>query len=378
MIFMIISNDPKSLVNFRLDLLKKIVGLGYVVYAVAPNLENSDSAKILIDNNIICRDFYLDRTGMNAVRELKSLFSLYCILKNIKPDHVLGYTIKPAIYGVIIGRIARIVKCHMLISGLGYAFNSYETERKLGYKQRILHYLYGLAIKKSSSVFFQNYDDVDLFKKLNLIMDESNITVVNGSGVNLYKFSMMPLINDENDRPIPSFLMVARLLKDKGIYEYIDAIKRLKSVYPNIKFGLLGSIDLNPLSVTEKELNSWVSEGIVEYHGYTNNVISIVKEYNVLVLPSYREGVPRSLLEGMAMGRAIITTNAPGCKETVIDNVNGFIVDVGSVDGLYKAFLKVVENPEILNQMAIESHNLAKSKFDVDIINNQMSSVMDI
>ncbi|WP_171406570.1 glycosyltransferase family 4 protein [Acinetobacter cumulans] len=375
--FLLVSNDAKSILNFRFDLLKEIQCKGYEIHICAPNILASKYYDFFSNNNFICHDIYLDRTSMSFFSELKTLVSLYKLFIRIKPDFVLGYTIKPAIYSPLVGMICGIKNINMLISGLGYLFNDY-SKSKTSVKSLLLLKLYALAIRKSNAVIFQNSDDIKLFRENNLIGSLNNIFLVNGSGVNLNKFFKSPLKLDSNKEISPSFLMVARLLKDKGIYEYIEAIRNIKKKYPLAQFGLLGSLDENPLSLTETELETLISENILHYHGYTDNVTEIISQYNVAVLPSYREGVPRSLLEAMAMGRCVITTDAPGCKETVEDGITGFKIKVGSVSELEKAFEELILHPEQIQFMGDASYELVKEKFDVRLVNRNMIEYMGL
>ncbi|MEN8992303.1 glycosyltransferase family 4 protein [Avibacterium paragallinarum] len=377
MIFLIVSNDAKSIVNFRFDLLKEIQSKGYEIHICAPDILISKYYDFFIKNNFICHDICLDRTSMSFFSELKTLFSLYKLFIRIKPDFVLGYTIKPAIYSPLVGMMCGIKNINMLISGLGYLFNDY-SKSKTTMKSILLLKLYALAISRSKSVIFQNSDDIQLFRDINLIKNLNNIFLVNGSGVNLNKFVKSPLRLASNKEISPSFLMIARLLKDKGIYEYIEAVRNIKKKYPSAQFGLLGSLDENPLSLTEKELETVISENILNYHGYTDNVTEIISQYNVAVLPSYREGVPRSLLEAMAMGRCVITTDAPGCKETVEDGITGFKIKVGSACELEKAFEELILHPEKIQLMGDASYEFVKEKFDVRLVNRHMIEYMGL
>ena len=371
--FLIVSNDSKSIVNFRLDLLLEIKSLGYEVNVISPGINYSSYSSMLLDHGFNLYDLSLSRVGMNPLSEFRTLYELYLTIKKIKPDYVLSYTIKPCIYGSIVSKILGVKSINMLITGLGYVFTEESKTKKTN---RAILGLYKIACSCANNIIFQNNDDASLFKEMGLVSNFKKISLVNGSGVNCNSFPVMPLKKKINY--IPNFLMVSRLLKDKGIYEYIEAIRMVKKESPEVVFGLLGSLDDNPLSVSLNELNKWIDEDLIVYHGYTNNVKDIIKEYNVIVLPSYREGVPRAILEGMAMGRAIVTTNAPGCRETVIDGVNGFLVEPKSSHSLYLAFAKLIKEPYLIENMSKESLSLIRAKFEVGLVNRQMITIMGL
>ena len=209
---------------------------------------------------------------------------------------------------------------------------------------------------------------------------QSNIpaVVVNGSGVNVSDFDVMPLpLNGQNQVAI-SFLLIARLLGDKGVREYAEAAAIIKKNHPDIQFNLVGWIDDNPTAITQSELDAWVNAGTLKYWGKLSDVRPAIAESSVYVLPSYREGTPRTVLEAMAMGRAVITTDAPGCRETVVDGDNGFLVEVKSVQDLVVAMQKFIEQPELAIQMGKRSREIALNKYDVHQVNKHMMTEMGL
>lgn len=376
--FLILSNDPNSLINFRLDLLLKIKDLGYEVHAAAPGLVKSPIFYKLQEYGICCHSYYLDRISINPLSELRACLSLFKLINKIHPDHVLGYTIKPAIYGSIISKIIKIKYSHMLICGLGYMFSTVSATKTQGLKWKILLKLYKYSIKNTDTVFFQNNDDMFLFKNLSLVDNSSKVVVVNGSGVNISKFELVSLNFNSLLKPIPSFIMVGRLLEDKGVREYVNAAKFLKEKYPIASFNLVGGLDDNPASISNEELQEWISAGAINYLGKLADVRPALAESNIFVLPSYREGIPRSTLEAMAMGRAVITTNAPGCKETVKEGKNGFKVKVQSVEELICAMEKIILSPELIISMGEYSRQIILEKFDVNKVNKHMIDEMKL
>ena len=222
-------------------------------------------------------------------------------------------------------------------------------------------------MRKVEKVFFQNPDDESLFQNLGIIKTSDNKSVVvNGSGVDLKKF---------NTSPFPTkiqFLLIARLLGDKGVREYFKAAKAVREKRPDIKFGLVGWIDNHPDAISKQELDERIDAGDIFFYGRMDDVKPAISESSVYVLPSYREGTPRTVLEAMAMGRPIITTDAPGCKETVKDGINGYIVKVKSSQALVKAMFSFIEQPELIESMGNNSRKIAEDKYDVDKVNKHM------
>jgi glycosyltransferase involved in cell wall biosynthesis len=233
--------------------------------------------------------------------------------------------------------------------------------------------LYRFALGRTHKVFFQNADDERLFRKLGLLPAFVPSVVVNGSGVDVASFSSKPL-------PLGtiSFLMIGRLLGDKGVREYAAAARRIKAFHPRARFQLVGWIDTNPDAIGQSELDSWTTDGTLEFLGKLKDVRPAIAASTVYVLPSYREGTPRTVLEAMAMGRPIITTDAPGCRETVIDQQNGFLVPVKSVEALAEAMMKFIEDPSLALRMGRRSREIAEAKYDVHNVNAVMLREMGI
>ena len=230
-----------------------------------------------------------------------------------------------------------------------------------------------------SKVFFQNPDDLNLFKQLKLISPATPTAVVNGSGVDVSEYDVAPLpISEDDNTPELRFLLIARLLGDKGVREYAQAAKRIKAKYHQTQFDLVGWIDDNPDSIDQQELDNWIKDGTINFWGKLSDVKPAIAASAIYVLPSYREGTPRTVLEAMAMGRPVITTDAPGCRETVTDEVNGFLVPVKSVDGLTEAMKKFITDPGLINTMGKASRKIAEEKFDVHAVNNFMLKEMGL
>jgi len=200
--------------------------------------------------------------------------------------------------------------------------------------------------------------------------------VVNGSGVDVSDYNVLPLPRDNNGAIKPSFLLIARLLKDKGIIEYVAAAERVKQLYPEAEFHLVGGLDENPAAISELQLDEWIAQGDITYWGQIKDVRPAIEACSVYVLPSYREGTSRSVLEAMSMGRAIITTDAPGCRETVIAGENGYLISVKAVDELVEAMTQFIEQPALYEQMGQMSRRIALEKYDVKKVNDHMLSEM--
>lgn len=379
MIFCIVSSYLPSVLNFRGKLLEAIQQQGFEVHIIAPDLNLFiEEQEKLIQFGYHLHSVSMQRTGTNPIADLKTLSSIYKLVRNIQPDYVLCYTIKPVIYGTLAAWLAKVPHRFALITGLGYAFQNVEQNSTRTVFQKIVHTLYQQALSRSHKVFFQNPDDLKLFKDLKLLKNKIPAVVVNGSGVNVTEFEVLPLPMNEQNQIKVSFLLIARLLQDKGVREYAEAAKIIKQQYPHAEFNLVGWIDENPSAITQQELDQWVTKKTVKYWGKLADVRPAIAESSVYVLPSYREGTPRTVLEAMAMGRAIITTDAPGCRETVVDGDNGFLVEVKSVDSLVDAMQKFISQPELIEKMGNRSREIALHKYDVHQVNTHMMQEMGL
>lgn len=377
--FLMVSSYLPSVLNFRGKLLEAIHQQGYEIHIIAPDLSAfPDEYQKLLGLGYQVYSVPMQRTGTNPVTDLSTLFALYKLIHKIKPDCLLSYTIKPVIYGTLAAWLAKVPKRFALITGLGYAFQNVDKDSTRSIFQKLVHGLYQQALSHCSKTFFQNPDDLALFRVLKLLQLNIPAVVVNGSGVNVSDFDVMPLpLNGQNQVAI-SFLLIARLLGDKGVREYAEAAAMIKKNYPDIQFNLVGWIDDNPAAITQSELDAWVNSGTLKYWGKLSDVRPAIAASSVYVLPSYREGTPRTVLEAMAMGRAVITTDAPGCRETVVDGDNGFLVEVKSIADLAVAMQKFIEQPELAIQMGKRSREIALNKYDVHQVNKHMMTEMGL
>ena len=369
-------NTPESLINFRGPLLKSMVGAGNKVFAISPPC-NSSQLKALNDMGVEYVPISFARTGLNPFADISTIISIYRALKKINPHSILTYALKPIFYGSLVAKILGIRHFPMLV-GLGYtAGYTFSSNFKVLLKGKLLwpiiSFLYKLSLNSSEKIFVYNKDILSLFIEKRLIKNKDKTVLVNGSGVDINHFNLCELPKEL------SFLLIARLLSDKGLYEYADAARSLKTRYPDIKFKLVGFIDeQNPTAIPRKILNEWIDEEIIEYLGRLEDVRNVISESSVYVLPSYHEGIPRSVLEAMSMGRAVVTTDTFGCRETVDDGINGFLVPIKDSKALEGAMEKFILSPELIKRMGSASRKIVVSRFSTSIINDTILSTMDI
>jgi len=366
---LIIGGSPKSLVNFRGDLIRALVQQGHSVVGVAQDAPNSLVSEI---ESLGCRfkSIPIERNGLNPISDLKVLWSLYKLFKLEQPNIVLSYTIKPVIWGGIAAKFIKNTRFYGLITGLGFAFQSGGVKRNL--LSWVATSLYRFSLNTASAVIFQNLDNRQVFvdKKIVPMLKTHR---VNGSGVNILRFEAKPLPEGEM-----IFLSVSRLLGEKGLREYVEAARIVKRKYPNVSFQLLGAEDPSPDGISRSEVKAWHDSGAVEYLGSTMDVRPFLTNSTVFVLASYHEGMPRTVLEAMSVGRPILTTDTEGCRETVVEGKNGFLVPVKSVEGLVEKMYWFIENSNRLIEMGFESRLMAEEIFDVHKVNNSLLSILEL
>ena len=357
-----------TLINFRLDLMLEMIRLGHQVIAVG-NESVEKWSKILQPYGIEYRYVRMQRNGLNPVRDFFSFVQLVKLLKKEKPDRVFTSQAKMVLYGGLAAFCLGIREVYPLIAGLGSVFLSGGLKGRI--LKRILMSGYRLSLRRSPSVFFQNQDDAAFFVD-NRIVSSDRIVFLNGSGVNLEKFARQPLPKSFG------FLCVSRLIRDKGVLEYLSACRMVKKMHPEIRCLLVGPFDSNPTALKPHELQPYIDDGSVEYFGEQSDVRPYLGQCNVFVLPSYREGTPKSVLEAMSCGKAIVTTNAPGCRETVTEGKNGFLVPVKDDKALAEKMLFLYRNPGICEQMGNVSRQIAERRFDVRLVNRMILHTMKI
>jgi glycosyltransferase involved in cell wall biosynthesis len=365
----IIGALPASLINFRKDLIKLIVKRGHKVIAMASGANCSEIAEIE-SLGVKYIDYMVQRNGLNPFADIKTLLSFISIFKIEKPDIVIAYTIKPVIWGGIAARFIPNLNFFGLITGLGFAFQNGDYKRN--FLSFITKKLYRLALSQATKVIFQNPDNMQSFI-VNSITTKNQAENVHGSGVNLeyYKRCDLP-------QSTPVFLTIARLLGEKGLREFEEAARIVKSKYPEVIFQILGPEDSSLDAIPIAEVNEWHRSGRLDYLGASNDVRPFIAKCSVFVLASYHEGMPRTVLEAMAMGRPILTTNVAGCKETVNSGENGFLVEKGDVADLANKMLWFIENRVKWQEMADKSFELAKDRYDVHKVNQSLINILEL
>lgn len=369
--FLFIASLAESLLNFRMHLILALQSRGLQVHVAAPDLPVGQATRLHLEaSGVTVHNIPMRRTGTNPITDVRTLRALWSLMRRIRPQYVLGYTIKPVIYGLLAAWMARVPKRFALITGLGYTF---QREGRRGRLQAFVQQLYAVALARVHMVFFQNPDDEALFRLRGILEVGTPSCVVSGSGVDVADFNVAPLPSGQM-----RFLLIARLLGDKGVREYAQAARRVRAQHPDVRFALVGWIDENPDAIRSEELDGWVADGTLCYLGRLTDVRPAIADASVYVLPSYREGTPRTVLEAMAMGRPVITTDAPGCRETVEDGENGFLVSIKSVDALVSAMLKFIEDPALAARMGSRSRKMVEAKYDVHKVNAVMLREMGI
>lgn len=369
----LLGNVASMMLNFREHLIKTLVEKGHKVYCLAQNYSAQDRATIA-DWGATAINSPLNAKGLNPLKDLSAVLKLSNIFLSIKPDVVFSFFVKPVIFGTIAARLAKVPRVIGMIEGLGNAFSVHAKgiSKKTLFIKSIQIFLYKFSLPKLDCLILLNNDDrIDLIEKYNLKI--KNLEVLGGIGVDLNEFYYIePSVKNI------SFIFVARLLREKGIYEYLQAAERVKALYPEVVFYILGGFDKdNPFALREKDLQPYLTKGIVAHPGYVTNVAEWMAKANVFVLPSfYREGVPRSTQEAMAIGRPIITTNSVGCKETVDHGVNGFLIRPFDSDDLVEKMLFFIRNPTEIEKMGNESRRIAEEKFDVHKVNKRLLNII--
>lgn len=367
--FLLVASFGKSIIGFRGELIESIQSLGNQVHILFPNSNHENICNTLKEKGFKVHDFKINRKGTSLLAEFLSLFRLYFQIRSIKPDILFSYTIKPVIYTGLVSMLLRIPRRYSLITGLGYAF---QHERgRFNFTQFIAQAMYRIALRGVTKVFFQNPDDQRLFHDEGILLDHIPSIVVNGSGVDLKQYKPTDLPDE------PSFLLIGRLLKAKGILEFIEAAQMIASENNDVSFKIAGWRETGRDSISQEIIDSWKENYSIKYLGPLLDVRSSIAKASVFVLPSYREGTPRTVLEAMAMGRPIITTDVPGCRETVIDGYNGFLIPPRNSMEIAVAMRRFISDPKLANKMGKRSRQIAEKKYDVrsvnDIILKEMS-----
>ena len=373
---LIIGTVASSFYGFRADLIRAMREKQYTVYAFTSEYSDADLKKIE-SLGAIPVTYELNRGGLNPLADIVATYKLAKKIREIKPDLVFSYFAKPVIFGTLAAKIAKVPKIIGMLEGLGYTFTEQPEglSKKTQLIKKIQVFLYKIALPQLDQLIFLNPDDPkDLIEKYTI--NVKNVEVLGGIGLNLKDYPYQPLSNIH--LPL-KFLFIGRLLKEKGIHEFFQAAKLVKKTYPDTEFIVLGAVDHHNLGALQQtELDSLISSNIIQYPGHVNNIKDWIADNHVFVLPSYREGVPRSTQEAMAIGRAVITTDVPGCRETVVDGVNGFLVPKWDSEALAEKMIYFIENPEQNQVMGAESYKIAVEKFDAEKVNQRLVNILGL
>lgn len=373
----IIGTNLRSMVNFRGNLIRSWVNSGHDVTVLAP--VDEEFKQDIEEMDVAFQEIFIDRSSTNPLTEMKSFLSIFREIRDLEPDLIFPYTIKPVIYSSISSWFVRDSSVYSLITGLGSIFVGDSPKKK--FLQLVFSLLYLIALWRNEAVIFQNPDDREFFTEKGLVSSRKT-HVVNGSGVDIteYEFSTPPAVNSSI-----TFLLVSRLMEEKGIREFANASNIVKNSWGldeenQLNVELVGHfVPYSPNSLSTATVKDWEDRDLLEHLGYKKDVKPSMRNCHVFVLPSYyREGVPRVVLEAMAIGRPIITTDVPGCRETVIDGENGFLVppkDSGSLASAMKTF---VEDPSLIEPMGKRSRELVEDRFDVRKVNNQINDILGV
>jgi glycosyltransferase involved in cell wall biosynthesis len=357
----VVINTSWNIWNFRRGLVRALQAAGHEVLAIAP----PDAYSARLESELGCRyvPVLMENKGTNPIKDAQLTRRFLTIYKRERPDVVLHFTIKPNIYGTLAAKMAGVASINN-VSGLGTVFLIENLVSK------VARGLYRFAFQFPHKVFFQNNDDRELFIRYGLIRPERT-GLVPGSGVDLVRFRPQPRADKPTDAPF-TFLMVARVLYEKGIVEYFEAARQLRATLgpDKVRVQLLGGLDeAGGVGVPRATFEQWLAEGTVEHLGTSDNVAEHLHRADCVVLPSYREGTPKTLLEAAACGKPLVTTDVPGCRETVEHGRNGYLCQVRSADDLTAKLLQMAQlPPERLSVMGAASRELAEEKFDEQLV----------
>lgn len=372
-IALISQNVSPGITTFRKELILELIDRGHEVYALASDYSETSRQQVKAFGAIPI-SYPMDRAGLNPVKDFINWLALCRTLKQIKPKVVLSFFMKPSIYGTLAAKVVGVERRFAMVEGLGYAF----TKEKRGFtlKKKLIQKVLGLLSTVSfffaDKIFFLNRDDSRDLRQVSLF-SENKVVTLGGIGVDLCKFRYEPLKTRSRLR----FIFIARLLKEKGIYEFINAVRMVKETYPDTEFVVLGGLDSeNPSGITQSELDNFIDEGLISSPGFVTDVEKWISDSDVFVLPSYREGIPRSTQEAMAMGKAIITTDTPGCRETVIEGVNGLLVPPFDASKLAESMIYLINNKDVVLKMGEASRVFAEEHFDVKKINKKLIDIL--
>jgi glycosyltransferase involved in cell wall biosynthesis len=355
--------------NMRRELLEAVVARGHRITVVSP--EPADIMQgPLAELGASYREWPVNRTGIDPLEDLRSARHLHSILRAERPDVVLVYQIKAVLIAPLAAKLARVQHVVTLVNGLGAVFDAHGFGTT--WKARLARFAYGMSLRNVDEIVFQNADDPELLRSSGLLSDRARWRVVPGTGVDLAKLVPQP----PHAGP-PTFTLISRLLVSKGVRELVAAARIVRGQYPQaqVRFRIVGQLEAegHPDGVRRAELDGWIAEGLIEYAGFSDDIAGVLAATTVFVLPSYyREGVPRTNLEALAVGRPILTTDWVGCRDTVEDGVNGFLVAPKDAAALAERMARYLRDPALVERHGRASRALAERRFDVRKVNALM------
>lgn len=368
----LVCNTSFAIYQYRQGLIRTLVARGVAVTVIAPR----DRTTTLLERmGCRCIELHVASKGTNPRDDLRTMLSLYRLYRSIRPHIVFHYTIKPNIYGTIAAKLAGVDSV-AVTTGLGYVFIQKSRAAQ------VAKLLYRFAFRFPREIWFLNRDDETAFREQKLLAHPERARLLHGEGVDLDQFSFMPMPDDkngpENNQRAFSFVLIGRLLWDKGVGEYVEAARRLRATHPHARFQLLGPVGVdNPSAISQAEVDAWVREGVIEYLGEADDVRPLIAAADCVVLPSYREGVPRTLMEASAMGRPIVATDVPGCREVVAHGVNGLLCEARNVESLAAKLAQMLDmSDDERRAMAGRGREKVAREFDERVVVERYKSLI--
>ncbi len=358
----VLGNQSRAIFVFWRVLMLKMRDLGHDVICLLPPGDTENEVRIAA-LGVQIRHYRLDRKGLNPVNDIVTWMELRRFFRDEAIDVLFASTIKPVIYGCLAARAMGVPHVYATITGLGYAFEADNLLKKM--VQRLSIALYRAALNGVEGVFMQNLADAALFREQGILRKEARVLFANGTGVDTQQFAPS---SPPDTKDGLTFLLVGRLLEAKGVREYVKAAGIVKARYPSCAFQILGPREIGPGSIGDKEVAAWRRDGVADYLGETSDVKPYIRACHVLVLPSWREGLPTSVMEAMSMGRACIVTDVPGCQDVVSNEVNGLVVPVRDPVALAAAMERFITTPELVSSMGTAGRKLAEEKYDADVV----------
>jgi len=371
----VLGAQPEWLSGLRGPMLRDFVARGYRVTAIGS--EDLPEVRAALERwGVEFVVVPIRRAGLNPVLDLVACWVLYRTLRRLRPDLILAYTVKPVVYGMPVAWLAGIPRRYAMITGRGYAFlEGGELSRRV--TRRLATWLYRFGLRFAHGVLFHNEDDRRFFADTRMTARDQRTRRIWGSGINLDHHPPVPLPPVGPGQPV-RFLMIGRLIRDKGVNEYADAAQRLRTAGVAAEFALVGPTDPSPNAVSQGTIAQWRATGTIDYQGPVDDVRPAVAAAHVVVLPSYAEGLPRSVLEGMAAGRPVITTLAPGCRDTVVPGESGLLVPVRDAAALAEAMQAFVDEPGLIARYGDKALDRARDRFEVGSVNRDIADFLGI